>query len=718
MIALLGFLAISPAVLSPAAAWKWADVATSDDSSLFTTSRFGSATAVWPQQATAAPDRAIICGGQDNATLYGDCSVLLPGLNGQPWSLKQVTKSGTLSPRRDFAAIAYQSYLFLYGGQSSTSGYNYKDRSLVYPTVLQIGSWSVLDASFNGDIPTARCGHSAVLNPADSFSWIIFGGSAIADGALLNDLAVLDLRTSGNFSITPTFNFVTSQITIAGTRPSARKYHSMAAYAPASAVFVVGGLQADGAASSEVWRLSVGTTTPGGVWTWTLQSTVYSIPLYGAAMIAVSVTAPSGSSSSSSGSNPPTGGLLVLYGGVTTGGGRVPSSAYLSNGGVITISLVDYNWREPAIAAATSGTGGAGGNGYGGAFLPGAAFLSNMQSVDSTDNGNTRLLVFGGALPPAATTTTTATTTGVFATLEQIGVVSAPPSKNQTLPIVLGSIAVALFLLLGGAGFIWYRRGQAANNSSKAMSNKNATMVPRIKSTSLLGAERAHLLSSPASVFYGGASGGAGLHDTTAMTASTTASGGYNGGYMAAGGPPQGYVYGSPATVRNGGMVKAVDGSFFGNTNTPYSQAAPYADDASGVGGGSDYYETASEVVADTRTKGKRSKRKSSKPAVASEDGDEGANYLPPPSTAVSMVPGSSSSSSAYAYTQRLLHHQFYPPPPISEGLGGDANDGEGFNVATTEEETGIGGDGMDGRATSNDDGAAVTITREDELRF
>lgn len=110
----------------------------------------------------------------------------------QPFTWTNVSVAGKIpSPRKDYSSILADSYLIIFGGCTQDNDF-YSDL-LFYDILGQ--TW--LEIKQKGKVPSARCGHTAILH--GSVMWM-FGG--YSREGYLNDLYALDLET-----VDPNFKF-------------------------------------------------------------------------------------------------------------------------------------------------------------------------------------------------------------------------------------------------------------------------------------------------------------------------------------------------------------------------------------------------------------------------------------------------------------------------------------------------------------------------------
>lgn len=132
------------------------------------------------------------------------------------------------------------------------------------------GLWTILIADGTAGSPPARDSHTAVYDSVNN-RMIIYGGESFATGAVFNDIWVLS-NANGQGG-TPTW----TQLSPAGTAPSAREQHT-AVYDPVNNVMTVfGGDDPNGLALSDAWVLS-NANGLGGTPVWTKLLPTGSLP--------------------------------------------------------------------------------------------------------------------------------------------------------------------------------------------------------------------------------------------------------------------------------------------------------------------------------------------------------------------------------------------------------------------------------------------------------
>lgn len=282
---------------SVCSAWQWTLI---EPAGPIPTPRFGSAVSFFQQLGSAGGP--LICGGSDYTNFFTDCSILFPG---SPWRYRNVVPAGEISGMALHTVVTNANFCLLYGGNSSTPNPDAE------PTVLSVGPWGPIDATFVNNATQARYGHTAIVAP-DGVSWVIFGGASVDTGVELNDVAILQIGDQN-----PVFTW--SSWVIRGTIPSPRKYHSATRFGDKMVVF--GGKQGD-TVFSDVFMLYLTGSQQG---LWVTQATVSASPLFGHRAAIVNA-------------------LFIVVGGLTEGAAPPPSQSR-----VMSLNMNSWAWSFPSV---------------------------------------------------------------------------------------------------------------------------------------------------------------------------------------------------------------------------------------------------------------------------------------------------------------------------------------------------------------------------------
>lgn len=143
----------------------------------------------------AARERVLLFGGRSRQgssgpyTLYND--VWAFDLRAKSWSA--ISTSGTApAARGNSAIVVLRNELFVFGGNTSTSGLSFSPQNDTYSLNLETGAWRAVSAS--GTVPPRRLFHAAAADPEGKRIYVYAGGDANAfQGPFLKDLWVLDV---------------------------------------------------------------------------------------------------------------------------------------------------------------------------------------------------------------------------------------------------------------------------------------------------------------------------------------------------------------------------------------------------------------------------------------------------------------------------------------------------------------------------------------------
>ncbi|HET6463762.1 MAG TPA: kelch repeat-containing protein, partial [Candidatus Krumholzibacteria bacterium] len=192
-------------------------------------------------------DRMVVFGGLEWNPTQSCNDTWALSLSGPPaWS--PLIPSGALPPARHSLAMVYdpvRDRMIILGGFNYPSDSSYNNTwALSFDGTLQ---WTLLLPT--GVPPSARTGHSAIYDPIRD-RIIVFGGSAGYSNSR-NDVWALSLADPPSWT----------QLSPAGTLPSARQFHTAVYDAPRDRMVVFGGTNwTDYLSRDDVWALSLSGT--------------------------------------------------------------------------------------------------------------------------------------------------------------------------------------------------------------------------------------------------------------------------------------------------------------------------------------------------------------------------------------------------------------------------------------------------------------------------
>ena len=194
--------------------------------------------------------KAFVFGGCDR-TGTSSSSLHVYDFEKSEWTCDIDCKGNPPSARFGHSAIAFDSKLYIYGGQGiATSGGSIFDdpanlecfSSMYYLNIVTM-TWGEVDASAHELWPKRRNSHSAVLLGGKKL--VVFGGANEEDGPT-NDLWSYD------FELNTWFDFTS------GNAPCAREMHSLTGDDDRNCVYLLGGRKEDGTVCQDFWVYHLG----------------------------------------------------------------------------------------------------------------------------------------------------------------------------------------------------------------------------------------------------------------------------------------------------------------------------------------------------------------------------------------------------------------------------------------------------------------------------